>query len=299
MGIDVCKERLDVVLRPSDDHFEFSNNTLGIKKLTAVLLDLNPLAIVLEATGGIEVPAAVAMATSSLPVAVVNPRQVRDFAKATGRLAKTDRIDASVLAHFAEAVRPKVRPLPDAEQRSLADLVSRRRQIIEMLVSEKNRLSRSTAPVSTDIRAHIRWLEKRLSRIDGELEQEIRDSPAWRAKDNLLQSVHGVGSTLAITLLANLPELGEIDRKQIAALVGIAPINRDSGRMRGTRGTWDGAHMCEPFFIWRPFRRSVATPRSTNSGCASKMPANRDVSPRFFLFLPEPYDTISITRFGG
>lgn len=130
--------------------------------------------------------------------------------------------------------------MADAEQRNLADLVSRRRQIIEMLVSEKNRLSRSTAPVSTDIRAHIRWLEKRLSRIDGELEQEIRDSAAWREKDNLLQSVPGVGRTLAITLLANLPELGELDRKQIAALVGIAPINRDSGRMRGSRGTWGG-----------------------------------------------------------
>ncbi len=198
-----------------------------------------PEAIVVEATGGIEMPLVTALAAAQLPIAVVNPRQVRDFAKATGRLAKTDRIDASILAHFAEAVRPEIRPIADQAQRSLADLVSWRRQIIEMLVSEKNRLSGSTGAIATDIRADIRWLEKRLSRID-DLTQEIRGSAVWRDKDDLLRSVPGVGPTVAITLLANLPELGRLDRKQIAALVGVAPINRDSGRMRGTRGTWGG-----------------------------------------------------------
>jgi transposase len=244
VGIDVSKECLDVVLRPSEQYLTFENDARGIAKLTLAIQKLTPEAIVVEATGGLEMPLVAALAAAQLPVAVVNPRQVRDFAKATGRLAKTDRIDASILAHFAEAVRPQIRPIADEAQRSLADLVSRRRQIIEMLVSEKNRLAGSKGAISTDIRAHIRWLEKRLSRIDDDLAQEIRGSAAWRNKDDLLRSVPGVGPTLAITLLANLPELGQLDRKQIAALVGVAPINRDSGRMRGTRGTWGGrAHV--------------------------------------------------------
>ena len=244
VGVDVCKERLDVVLRPSEQYFEFKNDARGIVKLALAIQKLIPEAIVVEATGGLEMPLVAALAAAGLPIAIVNPRQVRDFAKATGRLAKTDRIDASILAHFAEAVRPQVRPIPDEAQRGLADLVGRRRQIIEMLVSEKNRLSGSTGAIATDVRAHIRWLEKRLSRIDAGLAHEIRGSAAWRDKDDLLRSVPGVGPTLAITLLANLPELGQLDRKQIAALVGVAPINRDSGRMRGTRGTWGGrAHV--------------------------------------------------------
>ncbi len=240
IGIDVCKERLDVVVRPSEQHQAFDNDARGIGKLVRGMQKLAPEAVVIEATGGLEMPLAAALATAGLPVAVVNPRQVRDFAKATGRLAKTDRIDASILAHFAEAVRPQIRPIADEAQRGLADIVSRRRQIIEMLVREKNRLGGSSGPIATDIRAHIRWLEKRLSRIDADLSQSIRGSTAWRDKDDLLQSVPGVGPTLAITLLANLPELGQLDRKQIAALVGVAPINRDSGRLRGTRGTWGG-----------------------------------------------------------
>ena len=244
VGVDVCKERLDVVLRPSEQYFAFKNDARGIVRLALAIRKLVPEAIVVEATGGLEMPLVAALAAAGLPIAIVNPRQVRDFAKATGRLAKTDRIDASILAHFAEAVRPQVRPIPDEAQRGLADLVGRRRQIIEMLVSEKNRLSGSTGAIATDVRAHIRWLEKRLSRIDEDLAQEIRGSAAWRNKDDLLRSVPGVGPTLAITLLANLPELGQLDRKQIAALVGVAPINRDSGRMRGTRGTWGGrAHV--------------------------------------------------------
>ena len=240
VGVDISKDRLDVVLRPSEEHFVFENNSEGIVKVVFEMQKIEPQAVVLEATGGIEMPLAAALATAQLPVAVVNPRQVRDFAKATGRLAKTDRIDASILAHFAEAVRPQVRPVADETQRHLADLVSRRRQIIEMLMSEKNRLSTSSGVIATDIRSHIRWLEKRLSRIDDDLAAQIRDSAAWRDKEDLLRSVPGVGRTLAVTLLANLPELGHLDRKQIAALVGVAPINRDSGRMRGTRGTWGG-----------------------------------------------------------
>jgi len=240
IGIDISKERLDLVLRPSEEYVAFENNGRGIRKLLQTVRQARPQSIVVEATGGLETPVVLALATANLPVVVVNPRQVRDFAKATGRLAKTDRIDASVLAHFADAVRPEIRPIRTEEQRALADLVTRRRQIIEMLVREKNRLSTSTGPVRTDVRLHIRWLEKRLSRIDEELEEEIRKSDVWREKDDLLQSVPGVGRTLAITLLANLPELGDLDRKQVAALVGVAPINRDSGRMRGTRGTWGG-----------------------------------------------------------
>jgi transposase len=244
VGVDVSKRSLDVVLRPSEQYLTFENDALGIAKLALAIEKLAPEAVVVEATGGLEMPLVAALAAARLPVAVVNPRQVRDFAKATGRLAKTDRIDASILAHFAEAVRPQIRPIADEAQRSLADLVSRRRQIIEMLVSEKNRVTGSRGAIGTDIRAHIRWLEKRLSRIDDDLAREIRGSAAWRNKDDLLRSVPGVGPTLAITLLANLPELGQLDRKQIAALVGVAPINRDSGRMRGTRGTWGGrAHV--------------------------------------------------------
>lgn len=240
VGIDVSKERLDVVFRPEEKHLEFANDRSGIEKLVAAVISITPAAIVVEATGGFEAPIAVALAAENLPITVVNPRQVRDFAKAIGRPAKTDRIDASVLAHFVEAVRPQVRPIASEGQRELADLVARRRQIIEMLVSEKNRLARSTGAISKDIKAHVRWLEKRLSSIDDDLERVIRQSAVWREKDDLLQSVPGVGRTLSITLLANLPELGELDRKQVAALVGIAPINRDSGRLRGLRGTWGG-----------------------------------------------------------
>lgn len=244
VGIDVSKDRLDVALRPMPDRWAVVNDQSGIARLVARLRSQAPMLIVLEATGGLEIPLTSELAAAGLPVVVVNPRQVRDFAKATGRLAKTDTLDASVLAQFAEAVRPALRPLPDAQTQALSALLTRRRQLIEMCTAEKNRLGTAPAPVRKGIRAHITWLEGRLADLDEELAQTIRESPLWRDKDDLLQSTPGVGPVLARTLLAGLPELGTLTRQQIAALVGIAPLNRDSGTFRGTRRVWGGrAHV--------------------------------------------------------
>ena len=240
VGIDVSKTRLDVFVRPTEQALEFGNNDADLTHLIDVLRPLQPTAIIVEATGGFEAPLAAALATASLPVMVVNPRQVRDFAKATGKLAKTDRIDASVLAHFGEAVRPQWRPLADPQRQRLTDLITRRRQVISMLVSEKNRLSMVEREIKKDIKAHIAWLERRLRRLDADLNAIVRSTPLWREKDQLLRSVPGIGPTISKTLLASLPELGELDRKRIAALVGVAPLNRDSGARRGTRGIWGG-----------------------------------------------------------
>jgi transposase len=202
---------------------------------------LNPTLVVLEATGGIEMPVAATLAVAGIPIAVVNPRQVRDFARATGRLAKTDSIDAKVLALFAAAVRPQVRPLPDANEQELGDILSRRRQLVEMITAEKNRLrSARSKAVRTHIQAHITWLETELANIDSDLKRIIRESPVWREKDDLLKSVPGVGPVLSTTLLADLPELGTLNRRQIASLVGVAPFNRDSGKLRGKRMIWGG-----------------------------------------------------------
>ena len=196
----------------------------------------------LEATGGLELPLVAAPAAAALPVVVVNPRQVRDFARATGTLAKTDALDAGVLAHFADAIRPEVRPLKDAETQVLNSLTARRHQVMTMLVSEKNRLGTAISPraVSPRIEAHIAWLEQELSDLDKGLRQTLRRSPVWREKDDLLRTVPGVGPQLSLTLLAHLPELGTLDRKQIAALVGVAPYNRDRGTLRGKRAVWGG-----------------------------------------------------------
>lgn len=240
VGIDVSKERLDVAVRPSGDSWGVSYNQPGVEELSAELAALVPAVVVLEATGNLEVPAVAALAAAGLPVVVVNPRQVRDFAKATGRLAKTDALDAQVLAHFAEAVRPSQRPLPDAQTQELAALTTRRNQVMTMLVAEKNRLGQATAEVRPGIQAHITWLEQELDDLDQRLRQAIGRSPVWRERDDLPRSVPGVGEQLSLTLLAHLPELGTLDRKQIAALVGVAPINRDSGRMRGKRSVWGG-----------------------------------------------------------
>ncbi len=182
-----------------------------------------------------ELPLAGALAAAALPVLVVNPRQVRDFAKATGRLAKTDALDPQVLAHFAEAVRPPVRPLPDSDTRELHSLTTRRNQVVAMLVAEKNRLGPASRAVAPRIQAHLQWLEQELDDLDEDLQQTLRRSPAWREKDELLRSVPGVGEQLSLVLLAHLPELGTMDRKRIAALVGVAPMNRDRGTMRGRR----------------------------------------------------------------
>lgn len=240
VGIDVSKARLDVAVRPSGESQSVSHDKAGIAALIKRLGEIQPSLIVLEATGGVERDLTRALASAELPVVVVNPRQVRDFAKATGQLAKTDRIDAWVLARFAEAVRPAVRPLPDEITLELRGLIARRRQIIEMIVAERNRLSGASKSVRKRIDAHIRWLEAELDRADTDLDQSIRQSPIWQENEELLRSVPSIGPVTSRTLLAELPELGQLNRKQIAALVGIAPLNRDSGTLKGRRSIWGG-----------------------------------------------------------
>jgi transposase len=240
VGIDVARDNLEVAVRPTGDRWRVTNHPASLADLLERLRALRPTLIVLEATGGLEVPVLGALGSAGLPVVAVNPRQVRDFAKATGKLAKTDAIDAQVLAHFADAVRPAVRPVPDAATQALSALVARRRQLVEMLTAEENRRSSASAPIREDIQEHIAWLRKRLSGLDKELTQAVRSSPLWREQEQLLRSVPGIGPIVSITLLANLPELGTLGRKQIAALVGLAPLNRDSGTLRGKRAVWGG-----------------------------------------------------------
>ena len=240
VGIDVLKAQLDVAVRPTGKRWTLPYDQTGIEGLIPQIVDLEPALVLLEATGGLELPLVAALAAAALPVVVVNPRQVRDFAKATGTLAKTDTLDAGVLAHFADAVRPEVRPLKDAETQVLNSLTARRRQVMTMLVSEKNRLGAAIGAVSPRIEAHIAWLEQELSDLDKGLRQTLRRSPVWREKDDLLRTVPGVGEQISLTLLANLPELGTLNRRQIAALVGVAPYNRDSGALRGKRAVWGG-----------------------------------------------------------
>ena len=245
VGIDVSKAQLDVAVRPTGKRWILPYDETGIEGLIPQIVDLEPALVLLEATGGLELPLVAALAAAALPVVVVNPRQVRDFAKATGTLAKTDTLDAGVLAHFADAVRPEVRPLKDAETQVLNSLTARRHQVMTMLVSEKNRLGTASGAVSPRavsprIEAHIAWLEQELSDLDKGLRQTLRRSPVWREQDDLLRTVPGVGPQLSLTLLAHLPELGTLDRKQIAALVGVAPYNRDRGTRRGKRAVWGG-----------------------------------------------------------
>jgi transposase len=240
IGIDVSKARLDVASRPDGAAWQVANDAAGIATLVERARALGPAAVVLEATGGPERAATAALAAAGLPVAVVNPRQVRDFAKATGKLAKTDRLDAAVLAHFAEAVRPAVRPLPDAAARALADAVTRRQQLVEMLTAERNRLGSLAGRWRERAQAHVAWLRQELADLEAELARAIEASPLWRAREALLRSVPGVGPVLARTLIAEVPELGTLDRKRVAALVGVAPLNRDSGSFRGRRGVWGG-----------------------------------------------------------
>ena len=240
VGIDVAKAQLDVAIRPTDDRWEVSHDDAGVRQLVSRLKAIEPAMVLLEASGGLELPLVAALAAHSVPVVVVNPRQVRDFARATGKLAKTDALDAAVLAHFAEAVRPPVRPLRDTETQALNCLAARRHQVMTMLVSEKNRLSSATIAVRPRIEAHIAWLEQELDDLDEGLRQTLRQSPVWREKDDLLRTVPGVGEQLSLTLLAHLPELGTLDRREIAALVGVAPFNRDSGTLRGKRTVWGG-----------------------------------------------------------
>ncbi|MDP3793870.1 MAG: IS110 family transposase [Candidatus Uhrbacteria bacterium] len=240
VGVDVAKAHLDVVVTPTEAQWRATNDGAGIAQVVTRLQELQPALVVLEATGGLELPLVAALAAAAVPLAVVNPRQVRDFAKAMGRLAKTDRLDAQTLALFAERVRPTPRPLPDAEAQVLGALLARRRQLVEMRTAEKNRLGSALPRVKPGVQDHINWLEQELTKLDDELGRTLRQSPLWREKEDLLRSVPGVGPVLTLTLLAELPELGTLDRRQIAALAGVAPLNRDSGTLRGKRTTWGG-----------------------------------------------------------
>jgi transposase len=236
IGVDISKARLDGAARPTALTFQQPNDSAGIAAVVARLLPLKPALIVLEATGGLELPLVAALSAAGLPVAVVNPRQVRDFAKATGRLAKNDTIDAAVLAHFAQAIRPQTRPLPDDAVRSLQALLARRRQLLEMQTMERNRLGCCAEPtVQADLQAHLAWLAQRLEQADKRLQQAIQHSDVWRAKDDLLRSIPGIGPVSSGTLLAALPELGTLSNREAAALAGLAPFDDDSGRHRGPR----------------------------------------------------------------
>ena len=241
IGIDVAKSTLDIATYPPAEGWQTSNDSQGIDALISWLKHRPVELIVLEATGGLEVMVAGMLANAQLPVVVVNPRQTRDFAKAIGRLAKTDRLDALVLAQFAEAVRPEVRAMKSEREQYLSALLSRRRQLIDMLVAEQNRLREGLPKdVLKDIREHINWLKKRIRDTDKDMGKFIKSSPVWRARDELLQSVPGVGPVLSMSLLACLPELGQLNRRKIAHLVGVAPLNQDSGLHRGKRRVWGG-----------------------------------------------------------
>jgi transposase len=229
VGIDVAKATLDLAVRPTGESWQVPNEDPALSALVGRLRALAPTRIVLEATGGFEHAVVAALAAAGLPVVVANPRQVRDFGRATGQLAKTDRIDAALLALFAERVQPALRPLPDEAAAQVLDaFLTRRRQILEMLGAERNRLGFAQRPIQRDIGQHIRWLEKRLKDVDRELEAAVQASPVWRATEDLLRTVPGIGPVIRRTLLGELPELGHLNRKQIAALVGVAPHARDA-----------------------------------------------------------------------
>ena len=241
VGIDVAKDRLDVHVRPSDEAFSVARDSEGLAALMQRLGPLHPYLVVLEATGGFEQTLAAALVSEAMPLAVVNPRQIRDFARATGQLAKTDALDAKAIARFAEAIKPEPRPVPDEQARALGELVARRRQVIEMMIAERNRRRQlSSRRLIKSVDRLLAVLQKELSELEQEVGEGIRGTPAWRERDELLRSVPGIGNVVARTLIADLPELGRLGRKQIAALVGIAPLNRDSGRMHGKRTTWGG-----------------------------------------------------------
>ena len=240
VGIDVCQKYLDVYIRPSGKLFQVTNDEKGIGSLVQTLKKIQPELIVLEATGGMEIDVTVELTTAELAVAVINPRQARDFAKATGQLAKTDAIDAKVLAHFADAIRPEVRQISDESSRQLEDLVARRRQISDMITAEKNRRRGKANLVKASIDNHIKWLEEQLKEIESQIKSAIAINEDWKHKLDLLTSVPGIGEVTAVTLISSLPELGKISHKSISYLVGVAPLNRDSGKFRGKRKIWGG-----------------------------------------------------------
>lgn len=240
IGIDVSKETLEFATYPRGESKSVAYDDTSIESLVTRWRELRPTLIVLEATGGFERLISRALTSAELPFTIVNPRHVRNFARATGQLAKTDRMDALILARYGEAVRPAIRPLPDEATQELKALTTRRRQIIEMIVAEKNRLHSASKAVKKRIAAHLRWLEAELGRANKDLDQAIRQSPIWKDNEDLLQSVPAIGPTVSRTLMAELPELGKLNRKQIAALVGVAPFNRDSGKFKGRRSIWGG-----------------------------------------------------------
>lgn len=241
VGIDVSKSTLDVRIEPAVETMHVAYDEAGIRQVVCRLKELNPTLIVIEATGGLEVRIATALAGERLPVAVVNPRQARDFAKATGQLAKTDQVDATVLAAFAKAIRPQARPLKDEDTRALNDMVGRRRQLIDMRVQETLRLGTAASkPLQKSLDKHIAWLDKQITEIDKDLSKRLRGSDVWRAKDNLLRCIPGVGVVTTLTMLAKCPELGNLNRREIAALTGVAPLANDSGKHRGKRFVWGG-----------------------------------------------------------
>jgi transposase len=240
VGIDVSKAKLDVAVRPTGERFTFSNDESGHRELCKCLSKLEPELVVLEPTGGYEALVVQALASAKLPVVVVNARQIRQFAQAVGRLAKTDQLDADVIAHFGEAVRPEVRPLPDEAHRELEALVTRRRQLVEMRAGETKRKQTARPAIRANIDEVIEFLSKQIDDLDDHLKKLLRSTPAWREADDLLQSVPGVGPVLSTTLTALVPELGRLNRKQVAALVGVAPLNNDSGKRSGKRSTWGG-----------------------------------------------------------
>jgi transposase len=241
IGIDVSKQQLEVAAHESDYKFRCPNKFSSFGQLIAELIDLRPALVVLEATGGLEIPVVYALHAAGLPVVVVNPRQVRDFAKALGQLAKTDRLDARVLAHFAAAIKPPVRPIKSQDEQELDALTRRRGQLVEMLSDEKNRRGSATSDsVRKKIKEHIDWLEDCIAEIDQQLKALLKTSAGWQAKDKILQSVPGIGPVTAFSMVADLPELGKLDRQKISKLVGVAPLNRDSGQQRGSRHIYGG-----------------------------------------------------------
>jgi transposase len=241
IGIDVSKQWLELAVHESEFKFRCPNKISSFGQLIAELMVLRPALIVLEATGGLEIPVVNALHAAGLPVVVVNPRQVRDFAKALGQLAKTDRLDARVLAHFAAAIKPPLRPIKSKEEQELDALTGRRGQLIEILIDEKNRrASAANDTVRDQIKEHIDWLEECIAELDKQLKVLLQSSPHWQAKDEILQSVPGIGPVVSFSMIADLPELGTLNRQQISKLVGVAPLNRDSGQQRGTRHIYGG-----------------------------------------------------------
>jgi transposase len=240
-GIDVSKSTLDVCIEPAAQTLHVAYDEAGVSQVASRLKEVSPILIVIEATGGLEVRIATELVSKGLPVAVINPRQARDFAKASGQLAKTDQVDAAVLAAFAKAIRPQSRPLKDADTRALDDMVSRRRQLIDIRVQETLRLGTAASkPMQKSLKQHIAWLDKRIAEVDNNLSKQLRESDVWRAKDDLLRSIPGVGNVTTRTMLGKCPELGMLNRREIAALTGVAPLANDSGKHRGKRFVWGG-----------------------------------------------------------